>query len=381
LLAELQVSGSTSTTNFFLTDALGSVLGVYSNMAGSASFLSNQVYSPYGTQLSANGNNFSQYTSKGFTGQYNDPTSGLDYYVSRYYDPVSGVFLSADKKIGNPQGTSPYDYVDGNPETYIDPSGQAYIPPGPGSGNNNTNNNNNTTGNNSNNTNSSGSGCAWWNPFCVVPQVWHTIVSDTKTIEKDVQTSWNDSVRLLQQGEQEIVEEGIKLVVKIIVAIVAAVISFGIFLFGALRNSRTPEQEARRIEKAARAKWQDQEPALRNKSDYGGAYLIISGPKKKYQPYRSVFIAFGSPHVEQLAIDWALEKIAEYQAQWGSISSVNLLIYTFKTPCAGSCAPNLRDGVWLRQLQQAAGGSAVVQINVWTSNGSQSGHRNVVPWT
>jgi RHS repeat-associated protein len=36
----------------------------------------------------------SAYTTKGFTGQYNDPTSGLDYYVSRYYDPVASVFLS-----------------------------------------------------------------------------------------------------------------------------------------------------------------------------------------------------------------------------------------------------------------------------------------------
>lgn len=39
------------------------------------------------------------------TGQYTDPTSGLDYYVSRYYDPVAGIFLSADTKEGNAQGS------------------------------------------------------------------------------------------------------------------------------------------------------------------------------------------------------------------------------------------------------------------------------------
>jgi RHS repeat-associated protein len=34
--------------------------------------------------------------TKGFTGQYNDAVSSLDYYGSRYYDRVAGVFLSAD---------------------------------------------------------------------------------------------------------------------------------------------------------------------------------------------------------------------------------------------------------------------------------------------
>jgi len=36
------------------------------------------------------------YTTKGFTGQYADAVTGLDYYNARYYDPVAGVFLSAD---------------------------------------------------------------------------------------------------------------------------------------------------------------------------------------------------------------------------------------------------------------------------------------------
>ena len=39
----------------------------------------------------------------GFTGQHNDPTTGLnntgtglDYYSARYYDPLAGQFTSAD---------------------------------------------------------------------------------------------------------------------------------------------------------------------------------------------------------------------------------------------------------------------------------------------
>jgi RHS repeat-associated protein len=72
--------------------------------------------------------------AKGYTGQYSNPLTGLDYYVSRYYDPVAGIFLSADTKEGNAQGMNPYAYVAQNPETLTDPSGQYFAPPG-GNGN------------------------------------------------------------------------------------------------------------------------------------------------------------------------------------------------------------------------------------------------------
>jgi len=68
------------------------------------------------------------YTTKGFTGQYADSVTGLDYYNARYYDPVAGVFLSADSVQGNMQGMNPYGYVRGNPETNTDPTGQMYVP-------------------------------------------------------------------------------------------------------------------------------------------------------------------------------------------------------------------------------------------------------------
>ncbi len=87
----------------------------------------NQLFGPYGKgRYSAGSIN----TAKGFIGQYNDSLTGLDYFHARYYDPVAGVFLSADKVQGNWQGMDPYGYVNGNPETRSDPSGQ-YIP-GPG---------------------------------------------------------------------------------------------------------------------------------------------------------------------------------------------------------------------------------------------------------
>ncbi len=85
--------GSTQTTTFFLSDGLGSVLGVFSSTANSASLLASQLYAPYGSSHYGSGS-VSPYTNKGFTGQYNDPTSGLDYYGARYYDPVVGLFVS-----------------------------------------------------------------------------------------------------------------------------------------------------------------------------------------------------------------------------------------------------------------------------------------------
>jgi len=90
------------------------------NQAGAATVAGYMGYGPFG---------FLQYhagqtgTNKGYTGQYNDPLSGLDYYVARYYDPVVGLFLSADTVEDNVHGMAPYAYVAGNPETYNDPTG------------------------------------------------------------------------------------------------------------------------------------------------------------------------------------------------------------------------------------------------------------------
>ncbi len=118
LIGELTGTG-TAATQFFLTDTLGSVLATLNATAGSAALQGNQVYGPYGNSLYKQG---SIGTSKGFTGQYSDVT-GLDYYNARYYDPIAGLFISADTVQGNLQGFNPYAYVSGNPETTGDPTG------------------------------------------------------------------------------------------------------------------------------------------------------------------------------------------------------------------------------------------------------------------
>jgi RHS repeat-associated protein len=111
---------STKTTTFLLTDLLGSVVASFSTTSGSAAVQGNRAYSPYGAPLYQQG---SVGTSRGFTGQYADSTSGLDYYNARSYDPLVGQFVSADSVQGNLGGMDPYAYVGGNPETWTDPTG------------------------------------------------------------------------------------------------------------------------------------------------------------------------------------------------------------------------------------------------------------------
>jgi RHS repeat-associated protein len=78
-------------------------------------------------------------TTYGFTGQRGDVVSGLDYYGSRYYDPVASQFTSGDSVLPGGGfdlwGLSRYAYVEGNPVERTDPSGHCFCD-GPGSGDN-----------------------------------------------------------------------------------------------------------------------------------------------------------------------------------------------------------------------------------------------------
>jgi len=118
------------TFDYFGYDALGSQVVVLNT---SGALIGSQLYGPYGPSRYSAG---TLPTSIGFTGQQTDSVTGLDYFNARYYDPVTGQFLSADTVQGNAQGTSPYAYVMGNPETRTDPTGHMYTcdPSGGGCG-------------------------------------------------------------------------------------------------------------------------------------------------------------------------------------------------------------------------------------------------------
>jgi RHS repeat-associated protein len=79
-------------------------------------------YQPYGTEISSVGNGLSSY---GFTGEMTDPT-GLIYLRARYYSGDTGRFISYDTWGGNynrPLSLNRWNYTNGNPVNYTDPSG------------------------------------------------------------------------------------------------------------------------------------------------------------------------------------------------------------------------------------------------------------------
>ncbi|WP_138985732.1 RHS repeat domain-containing protein, partial [Xanthomonas sacchari] len=100
---------------YFLSDALGSTRAL-TNASGS--LIQRYDYTPYGqtSQASAGTTNPYQYT-----GRERD-ASGLYYYRARYYSSSVGRFLSEDS-IGLAGGVNPYAYVNGDPLSYRDPSG------------------------------------------------------------------------------------------------------------------------------------------------------------------------------------------------------------------------------------------------------------------
>ena len=113
--------GKDGVFSYLLPDTLGSVsLTLYAD----GSTKSVQVYAPYGLTRYSDGTTPTVY---GFTGQRADAQTGLMYYRARYYDPVSGRFISADDKENNAAGDDPYAYVGDNPETMTDPTGNAMV--------------------------------------------------------------------------------------------------------------------------------------------------------------------------------------------------------------------------------------------------------------
>ncbi|MGW2240687.1 RHS repeat-associated core domain-containing protein [Streptomyces sp. NPDC001759] len=103
------------TTQVYLTDALGSVVGL-ANTDGTVA--TTYAYDPNGTPTASGATSTNPYT---FTGREDDHT-GLLYYRDRYYDPQTGRFISQDPS-GQAGGTNLYQYALASPTTYTDPSG------------------------------------------------------------------------------------------------------------------------------------------------------------------------------------------------------------------------------------------------------------------
>jgi RHS repeat-associated protein len=57
----------------------------------------------------------------GFQGNYTDAHTGLQYLQARYYDPITGGYLSVDPRVRSTR--QPYAFAAGDPLTYRDPAG------------------------------------------------------------------------------------------------------------------------------------------------------------------------------------------------------------------------------------------------------------------
>jgi len=111
--------------SWIVTDHLGSPATAINTTTG---VVTRRLHDPYGTTRQDTGIG----TDRAFTGQYQDPTTDLLFYNARYYDPLNGRFISPDSIVpnpANPQDLNRYSYVQNNPVTYTDPTGNClWIP-------------------------------------------------------------------------------------------------------------------------------------------------------------------------------------------------------------------------------------------------------------
>ena len=112
-----QVSLTTGTPVYLVTDSLGSVRGAVNS---SGTLTGTAAHDAWGNPLTAGG--LTATTPFGYAGGYTDP-DGLIYLIDRYYDPQTGQFTSLDPDVD--ETLDPYGYTDGNPVSNTDPSGDS----------------------------------------------------------------------------------------------------------------------------------------------------------------------------------------------------------------------------------------------------------------
>ena len=111
-------------SRIYLTDALNSVIAQLTDDNANPGQLQNSyAYSPYGesSTVGPDGtNNPNQYTSR-----ENDGT-GVYFYRARYLDPQLKIWISEDQ-IGLVGSMNVYQFVNGNPVSFVDPTGEVGI--------------------------------------------------------------------------------------------------------------------------------------------------------------------------------------------------------------------------------------------------------------
>jgi RHS repeat-associated protein len=121
-ISQYQVIGNLWTPSFYVYDGAGSVRQL-ANAAGAVT--DTYEYDAFGVTLSHTGTMPNNYM---YRGEQYDPDLGLYYLRARYYDSLTGRFLSRDPNRGYisiPVTLHKYLYASGNPVNRVDRSGKA----------------------------------------------------------------------------------------------------------------------------------------------------------------------------------------------------------------------------------------------------------------
>ena len=120
----VSTSGQAGDVYWMMTDHLGTVEAIleWDTTTGGPQFVNKITYDAFGEVESETNATAVDYLF-GFTGRERDVESDFNYYRARYYDPVSGRFISQDPISFAAGDANLYRYVGNTPTTYTDPSG------------------------------------------------------------------------------------------------------------------------------------------------------------------------------------------------------------------------------------------------------------------
>lgn len=128
LLLSLPVQAETTTTTYYHTDALGSIIAA-SDEEGKVIW--EKTYDSHGREVLSTEDG-KEFEGQAYTGKPYDEETGLVYLGQRYYDPQIKRFMGMDPvgfTASNPASFNRYTYANNNPYKFIDPDGRQAVSP------------------------------------------------------------------------------------------------------------------------------------------------------------------------------------------------------------------------------------------------------------